>query len=91
MTANGWAPAAPLGELLIKNDQTTEINPDTTYREVTIKLWGKGVIERRTTTGSEISAARRSVVTAGNFILSRIDARNGAMGMVPPELDGAVV
>jgi type I restriction enzyme, S subunit len=28
---------------------------------------------------------------AGQFILSRIDARNGAVGIVPPELNGAVV
>jgi type I restriction enzyme S subunit len=30
-------------------------------------------------------------VSADQFILSRIDARNGAMGIVPSELDGAVV
>jgi type I restriction enzyme S subunit len=31
------------------------------------------------------------VVRANQFILSRIDARNGAAGIVPEELDGAVV
>jgi len=30
-------------------------------------------------------------VKAGDFILSGIDARNGAFGIVPDELDGAVV
>ena len=30
-------------------------------------------------------------VKAGDFILSGIDARNGAFGIVPPELDGAIV
>src|SRR5690606_20320909 len=73
MSKNGWAPAAALGDLLVKNDRMTAIVADTEYREVTIRLWGKGVVERRTTTGSEIAAARRSVVKAGQFILSRID------------------
>ena len=34
---------------------------------------------------------RRFVARTGQLILSRIDARNGAIGVVPPKLDGAVV
>src|SRR5262249_47432000 len=30
-------------------------------------------------------------VHAGQFIISRIDARNGASGVIPPDLEGAVV
>lgn len=80
-----------LGEVLRKSEELVPIDPNDTYREVTIKLWGKGVVLRREASGSEISAPRRSVVRAGQFILSRIDARNGAFGIVPPALDGAVV
>lgn len=40
--------------------------------------------------GSEVSTARQ-VVRANQLILSKIDARNGAIGIVPPELDGAIV
>lgn len=80
-----------LGELLRKSGESTFIDPDATYQEVTIKLWGKGVVQRRKAAGSEIAAPRRSVVRTGQFILSRIDARNGAFGIVPPALDGAVV
>ena len=52
---------------------------------------GKGAILRGIVAGAEISSSRRFVARAGQFILSRIDARNGAIGIVPPELDGAVV
>ncbi len=90
-TSKGWAPEVPLWELLSKNNVTTDLAADTQYREVTVKLWGRGVVERRIALGSEIAAARRSVVRAGQFILSRIDARNGATGIVPDDLDGAVV
>lgn len=88
--SRAW-PLVALGEVLRKSEESVPIDPNDTYREVTIKLWGKGVVLRREASGSEIAASRRSVVRAGQFILSRIDARNGAFGIVPPTLDGAVV
>ncbi len=88
--SKAW-PLVALGEVLRKSEESVSIDPNTTYREVTIKLWGKGVVLRREASSSEIAASRRSVVRAGQFIFSRIDARNGAFGIVPPALDGAVV
>jgi type I restriction enzyme S subunit len=41
--------------------------------------------------GSEIAAAQQRRVRTGQFVISKIDARNGAFGLVPAELDGAVV
>ncbi len=38
-----------------------------------------------------MAASSRRVVRTGQLVLSRIDARNGAIGIVPAELDGAVV
>lgn len=89
-TANGW-PLVKLGDLLSKNEKVVSLMADEQYREVTIRLWGKGVVLRRVVTGAEIAAERRFQVSADQFILSRIDARNGATGIVPAELDGAVV
>lgn len=88
--SKSW-PLVALGEVLKKSEESVLLDPNTTYREITIKLWGKGVVLRREASGSEIAAPRRSVVRSGQFILSRIDARNGAFGIVPPVLDGAVV
>lgn len=88
--SRAW-PLVALGEVLRKSEESVPIDPNATYREVTIKLWGKGVVLRREASGSEIAAPRRSVVRVGQFILSRIDARNGAFGIVPDALDGAVV
>lgn len=83
-------PKVALGELLRRSDETTVIDPATEYHEVTIKLWGKGVISRGKVSGSDVVSARR-VVRANQLIMSKIDARNGAIGLVPPELDGAIV
>ena len=41
--------------------------------------------------GTRITATKQFVVHTNQFILSRIDARNGAFGLVPETLDGAIV
>ena len=77
----------PLGELLKKSDNWIELDPTEQYKEVTVRLWGKGVVLRREVSGSEIASKKRLRVKARQFILSRIDARNGAFGLIPPELE----
>ena len=84
-------PKVRLGEVLRRSEEIIQLVPDVEYREITVRLWGKGVIERGRRLGAEISGDRRFAARSAQFILSRIDARNGAMGLVPPELDGAIV
>ena len=88
--SRSW-PLAPLGEILTKSNDWIDLKPDETYREVTVRLWGKGIAQRRKATGAEIAAAKRLVIHTNQFILSRIDARNGAFGIVPNFLEGAIV
>ena len=90
MMTNAW-PIVPLGNILVKSDERIELKPDVTYKEVTVRLWGKGVTLRREVAGTGIAADSRTVVRTNQFILSRIDARNGAFGLVPASLDDAVV
>src|SRR3989441_9222969 len=84
-------PTVPLGELLTKSENWVDIWPDQQYRQVTVRLWGKGVALRGEVSGAEIAASRQLMVKPLQFILSRIDARNGAFGLIPDELDCAVV
>ncbi len=79
-----------LGKLLRRSDEAAVLAPEADYHEVTIKLWGKGVISRGKVRGSEVGTTRR-FVRANQLILSKIDARHGAIGLVPQELDGAIV
>ncbi len=80
-----------IGEVLRRSEESTIVDPATDYNELTVRLWGKGVVRRGVAQGASIAAQRRYVARAGQFILSRIDARNGALGIVPLELDGAIV
>jgi type I restriction enzyme S subunit len=76
--------------VLRRSEETIEPQADVEYREITVRMWGKGVIERGRILGASLPS-RRFVAHAGQFIASRIDARNGAMGLVPKSLDGALV
>ena len=84
-------PKVRLGEVLRRSMATIELQPDAAYREITVRLWGKGVVLRGVANGAATAGTRRFMAKAGQFILSRIDSRNGANGIVPLELDGAIV
>jgi len=79
-----------LGDILQKKRDIVRIEPENEYKLVTIRLHHKGITLRKTAKGSEIKSTM-SVIKSGDFLLSGIDARNGAFGIVPPELDGAIV
>ena len=84
-------PDVPLRDLLEKSDAWIRIDPSALYKEVRACLWGKGLELRGVLEGSEIASTRRLEVRAHQFLVSRIDARHGAVGLIPEELDGAVV
>jgi type I restriction enzyme, S subunit len=56
-------------------------------KKLTVKLWGKGVIEKREgLQGSENTQYYRR--RAGQFIYSKLDFMNQAFGIIPEHLDG---
>jgi type I restriction enzyme S subunit len=84
-------PMVPLGEVLIESEERADIDPGAYYRQVTVRLWGKGVALRGEIAGSDIAASKQFLVRTNQFILSKIDARNGAFGLIPASLDSALV
>ena len=61
------------------------------YQQIRVRLWGKGLTLRARVPGANIAAHRQLRASAGQFLISRIDARHGACGIVPDHLDGALV
>jgi len=87
-------PMARIGAFLVKSKDIIEVKDDVEYKQVTIKINNGGVVPRnngKAILGSRIGTKRQHVVHAGQFIMSKIDARNGAYGIVPAELEGAIV
>ena len=84
-------PMMRIGDFLKRNKTAVAIQDGVKYKRVTIKVRNGGVVLRDEVMGENIGTKKQFLVSEGQFILSKIDARNGAMGIIPAELDGAVV
>lgn len=79
-----------IGDFLKRIKRPVNLINSDSYKLVTIKLNHKGVVLREFKKGNEIKSSMY-LIKNGDFILSGIDARNGAFGIVPPELDYAII
>ena len=84
-------PLVPLSKVLKRVKEPILIEDGTLYKRITVRLYGQGVLQRDKVLGKEIGTKRQFIAHAGQLIISRIDARNGAFGIVPSELEGAIV
>lgn len=80
-----------IGAILTRNKTPVGVEDGTSYKQVTIRTNYKGVVLRGSQDGVTILTKNQFAVSAGQFILSRIDARNGAFGIIPEDLEGAIV
>ena len=81
----------PLSKLLLRNKTPINIESNIVYKRATIKLYGKGLSIRDEEIGSKINTKKQFLIKKDQLLLSKIDARNGAFGIVPEELDGAII
>lgn len=84
-------PLSRIGDFLIKNKNVINIDDDITYKRVTVRINNNGVFLRDTEKGVNIGTKKQYLAKAGQFIVSKIDARNGAFGIIPEDLTGAIV
>src|SRR5690606_35091887 len=80
-----------LGDFLIRSKIPVDIEDNKKYKRVTIRTKHQGVSVRDFEIGSKIGTKKQFVLKAGQFILSKIDARYGAFGIAPEEVDGAII
>lgn len=84
-------PLAPLSKVLKRIKETITVEDEKTYKRITVRLYGQGVLKRDELFGKDIGTKKQFIAREGQLIISRIDARNGAFGIVTKELDGAIV
>lgn len=87
---NAWA-EVELASVLTRRREVVEIESGETYKRLRIQVKGRGVVLRDELDGAQIGTKRQFRVASGQFVLSKIDARNGAFGVVPEECDGAII
>lgn len=84
-------PLVKLSKILTRVKEPITVEDNKLYTRVTVRLYGQGVQQRDQVIGKDIGTKRQFIARAGQLIISRIDARNGAFGIVPTELEGAIV
>lgn len=84
-------PMMRIGEFLKRNKTAVAIEDDKTYKRATIKVRNGGIFLRDEEKGSNIGTKNQFLISEGQFLLSKIDARNGAFGVVPEVLDGGII
>ena len=84
-------PMMRIGEFLKRNKTAVAIEDDKTYKRATIKVRNGGIFLRDEEKGSNIGTKNQFLISKGQFLLSKIDARNGAFGVVPEVLDGGII
>jgi restriction endonuclease S subunit len=80
-----------IGDFLTRNKTPVIIQDDVVYKRVTIRLYNKGVVLRDKVYGKNIGTKKQYLIKKGQFLLSKIDARNGAFGLATKEVDGAII
>lgn len=80
-----------IGKAITRRKDQMVVEDDKRYKRITIKTNCGGVFVRDEVLGKDIKTKKQYYVKAGQLAVSKIDARNGAFGIVPPEADGAII
>lgn len=83
-------PTVALGEVLIQDTQYIDSPELRIYPKLSVKLYGRGVVLDAPADGATLKMQRHQIAHAGQVILSEIWGKKGAIGIVPPEGEGAL-
>ncbi len=88
--SSAW-PAVPLGHVLRHRGEFITIDDTQTYKRCRVQLHAQGIVLRDKLEGSAIKTKSQQVCRPGEFLVAEIDAKMGGFGIVPHDLDGAIV
>ncbi|KXO03072.1 hypothetical protein AYK81_28695 [Bacillus thuringiensis] len=80
-----------IGELLKRIKESIVLEDASAYKRVTIRSKNQGITLRDVELGVNIGTKKQFLIREGQFLLSKIDARNGAFGIVSEKIDGAII
>ncbi|MFP4395334.1 MAG: restriction endonuclease subunit S [Anaerolineales bacterium] len=90
MNNSPW-PLTPLGEVIEQRKEFIRIDDFKTYKRCRVQLHAKGIVLRDEIDGYRLRTKKQQVCQPGEFLVAEIDAKVGGFGIVPPELEGAIV
>lgn len=80
-----------IGNILTEVKRPIELNDKTFYQLVTVKRRNGGVVPRALIKGRDILVKTYFVINKGDYLISKRQVVHGANGIVPKNLDNAVV
>jgi len=80
-----------IGDFLKRSKIPVDILDSTEYKRVTIRIKHNGVSLRDVAKGKKIGTKKQFILRSGQFIMSKIDARYGAFGIAPDEVNEAII
>ena len=80
-----------IGDFLKRRKDAVDVTDGVKYKRATIRINHKGISVRDELDGTQIKTKRQFIISKGQFLLSKIDARNGAFGIVPEELNKGII
>lgn len=84
-------PVTSLGEAIEYRNEYIAVNELEKYKRCRVKLHAQGIVLRDEIEGSLIKTKNQQVCRSGDFLVAEIDAKVGGFGIVPLELEGAIV
>ena len=81
----------PLGDAIQHRKEFIEIDDFEIYKRCRVQLHAKGIVLRDIISGSDIKTKKQQVCRAGELLVAEIDAKVGGFGVVPPDLEKAIV
>ena len=84
-------PSQPLASSIQCRKEFVQIDDLQQYKRCRVQLHAQGIVLRDFVPGAEIKTKRQQVCKAGDFLVAEIDAKVGGFGIIPEELDQAIV
>lgn len=84
-------PLVRLGETIRHRKEFITIDDSTMYKRCRVQVNAKGIALRDRVLGIDIKTKQQQVCRTNEFLVAEIDAKHGGYGVVPKELDGAIV
>ena len=88
--SNGWE-IVPLEQVMRHRKEFVTVDDLKSYKRCRAQVRAQGIVLRDVVEGSSIKTKNQQVCRAGEFLVAEIDAKVGGFGIVPLELDGAIV
>lgn len=83
----GWR-RVPLAEVLELSNREVQVESDESYDIAGVYSFGRGLFARRVLSGTQTSYKTLHRLQAGQLVMSRLKAWEGALAIVPNELEG---